>query len=63
MRHKLFIFIFLLVCLPFGSILAQPGDPGGDPDQPVPFTGIEWLLLAGAGLGAGKLVSKAKKDT
>jgi hypothetical protein len=38
---------------------SQPGGggPGGgeDPDNPIPITGIEWLIAAGAGLGARKL--------
>ncbi len=62
---KLRIFFISLVVfstLSFGSLMAQPGDPGGDPDQPVPLTGIEWLLLAGAGLGTGKLISNRKKE-
>jgi len=29
-----------------------PGDPGGDPDNPVPISGIELLVGAGALLGS-----------
>ncbi|HEX9650484.1 MAG TPA: hypothetical protein VGA21_07980 [Cyclobacteriaceae bacterium] len=43
--------------------VAQPGDPGGDPDNPVPITGIELLIAAGAWLGIRKirLLNKDKK--
>ncbi len=64
MKLKILILSLLLfTVLSIGSLKAQPGDPGGDPDQPVPLTGIEWLLLAGAGLGAGKLISKRNSKT
>ena len=59
--------IFLcLVCSAMFSmkVFAQgtggPGNPGGDPDNPVPLTGIEWLLIAGGILGAGKLLGRKK---
>ncbi len=56
--------------------LAQPGQGGNppgnpcpngppcNPDNQVPITGIEWLLVAGGGLGIKKLrdSQKAKKD-
>lgn len=44
------------------SAMAQPGDPGGDPDNPVPITGIEWLIGAGALLGAKKLLNRKKSQ-
>lgn len=43
------------------KIDAQPGDPGPDPDNPVPITGIEYLIAAGAAFGAKKLYDKKKK--
>jgi hypothetical protein len=45
------------------SLYAQPGDPGGggDPDNPVPITGIEYLIAAGAAFGAKKIYDKKKK--
>ncbi|MEQ8924445.1 MAG: hypothetical protein RLO81_01465 [Fulvivirga sp.] len=58
MVRKLFI-VFGLVLFSF-SVNAQPGDPGGDPDNPVPITGIEILLLAGGALGLKRIVKKGK---
>ena len=51
---------FLIFCLifTFNLAIAQPGDPGGDPDNPVPITGIEYLLIAGGLFGARKLIKK-----
>jgi len=54
LNRKLFIILGIL----FLSVAsyAQPGgggDPGGG--EPVPFSGIEYLLLAGAALGIRKL--------
>lgn len=45
------------------TLNAQPGDPGGggDPDNPVPITGIEYLIAAGAAFGAKKIYDKKKK--
>jgi len=43
------------------TINAQPGDPGTDPDNPVPITGIEYLIAAGAAFGAKKLYDRKKK--
>jgi len=45
------------------SLNAQPGGPGGggDPDNPVPITGIEYLIAAGAAFGAKKIYDKKKK--
>ena len=52
----------LLVILLFVTypIIAQPGDPGGDPDA-VPITGIEILIGAGALFGAKKIYDSRKK--
>jgi hypothetical protein len=56
---RLTFFILLLVAISPVASFAQPGGggPGGgeDPDNPIPITGIEWLIAAGAGLGARKL--------
>ena len=49
--RPLLIVIFLF--LP-GLLLAQPGDPGGDPD--VPITGIEILLALGGALGIKRIL-------
>ncbi|WP_155209649.1 hypothetical protein [Fulvivirga aurantia] len=51
------LLISVTVCL---CLHAQPGDPGGDPDNPVPITGLEILIAAGAALGIRSFV-KAKK--
>lgn len=40
--------------------MAQPGDPGGDPD--VPISGIEVLIGAGALLGAKKIYTRRKSS-
>lgn len=41
-------------------VLGQPGDPGGDPDNPIPITGIEILIAAGAFFGIKYLRDKRK---
>jgi|AntRauTorckE6833_2_1112554.scaffolds.fasta_scaffold283923_1 hypothetical protein len=55
----------IFVCLFIGGfyLSAQPGNPGDgtDPDNPVPITGIEYLIAAGAAFGAKKLYDKKKK--
>lgn len=59
-----FILTTLFVCKGF-DINAQPGgggSPGGD-DQPVPITGIELILGAGALLGARKMYNKHKRSS
>lgn len=58
---KIFIISFLYCGIQFVSN-AQPGPPT-DPeaDNPVPITGIEYLIAAGAAFGAKKLYDK-KKD-
>lgn len=50
----------LVICLLISgySVLAQPGDPGGDPD--VPITGIELLIGAGAIFGARRAYNSFK---
>ena len=40
-----------MVALPL-LVFAQPVNPQKDPDKPVPITGIEILLVAGAAYGA-----------
>ncbi|MEO0132971.1 MAG: hypothetical protein ABIK73_08600 [candidate division WOR-3 bacterium] len=39
---------------------SQPGDPGGDPDNVIPITGVEILLAGGAALGLNRLL-KSKR--
>ncbi len=55
---KLFLLGFFLLAATV--VNAQPGNPGGDPDNPVPITGIEYLIAAGAAFGAKKLYDKKK---
>ncbi len=43
------------------SLNAQPGPPDPPDDNPVPITGIEYLIAAGAAFGAKKLNDKKKK--
>lgn len=59
MKRLLIITILFVLS---GISYAQPGGPGGgsDPDNPVPITGIEYLLAAGAAFGAKKLYDKRK---
>jgi len=59
MKRTGFILLILVLCLPL-FVLAQPGDPGGDPD--VPITGIEILLAMGGFLGLKKLFMNSKKE-
>lgn len=51
---RLVPFIVLVVLLVPALGLAQPGDPGGDPD--VPLSGIEFLIGGGAILGLRRLL-------
>lgn len=54
------IVTFCLI-IPWFSLLAQPGDPGGDPD--VPITGIEILIGAGALLGVKRAIGHKKNKS
>ncbi len=59
MKRAGFILLILVLCLPL-VVLAQPGDPGGDPD--VPITGIEILLALGGFLGLRKFMNTKKEN-
>jgi hypothetical protein len=50
--------ILLFVAYP---MIAQPGDPGGDPDA-VPITGIEILIGVGALFGVKKIYDSKKNN-
>jgi hypothetical protein len=56
------ILITFILSAGFFSVNGQPipGDPG-EQDNPVPITGIEYLIAAGAAFGAKKLYDKKKK--
>lgn len=55
-RALICFFLFLSVV-----VWAQPGDPGGDPDQ-VPISGIEFLLAVGAAFGIKRFINKRNKN-
>lgn len=52
---------WIILILYFISVraIAQPGDPGGNPD--VPISGIELLLLGGGLFGVKKLLDQKNK--
>jgi hypothetical protein len=61
MRKLILIFsIFFVSSL---TLLAQPGNPPGDPDQPVPITGIEWLIAGGCAIGLKKFLSSKRASS
>jgi hypothetical protein len=52
-KKNLIVFAFIFMSI---ASVAQPGgggDPGGG--EPVPFSGVEFLLVAGAALGIKRL--------
>jgi len=63
MNYKIILSTVLVVFLiGVSTINAQPGPPPPPPDDnPVPITGIEYLIAAGAAFGAKKLYDKKKK--
>jgi hypothetical protein len=60
-RHFFLLRSALLLTLLVASAtaIAQPGDPGGDPD--VPITGIEYLIGGGALFGIRTLLKRMKQ--
>ena len=53
--------LVVFFCLMVSTILmAQPGDPGGDPDLPIDG-GIGLLIAAGAFYGSKKMLDYRKK--
>jgi hypothetical protein len=58
MRLKKALVVFLLFFAGTVQTFAQPGNPDEDPDNPVPITGIEWLIAGGCALGLRKLLSR-----
>ena len=58
MKYLNYLLFSALMCLSGQCLMAQPGDPGGNPHQPVPIGGIEVLLIGGAALGARRLIKK-----
>ena len=51
-------FVLLVFVMP--DVFGQPGDPG-DPDNPIPITGIEYLLGGGILYGIRSLLKARKK--
>jgi hypothetical protein len=59
-KKKRAIFCFFLLWAGFAmTAFGQPGDPGTNPD--VPISGIEWLLIGGGILGAGRFLKRIRK--
>lgn len=59
MKRFIATLIFVLIS---SFVWAQPGDPPPDPGEPVPITGIEILIGAGAALGLRKFYQKKKSE-
>ena len=65
-KSNLFLLFLLLLFCPT-ILLAQPGgcpdpgDPACNPPQPVPITGIEWVIGSGILLGGGYLAKRRRK--
>ena len=55
MKDRLFLTVGIIVVTML-PVLAQPGDPGGNPD--VPIGGLEILLSAGGLLGLMKMLKQ-----
>lgn len=60
---KLFGLICFLVLITYAELMAQPGPPPPDPDYPVPFQGLIYLILAGAAFGVKKMLAKGDKPS
>lgn len=58
---KLF-FVSLICVFGVGGLFAQPQNPGGDPDNPIPIGGLELLLIGGGVLGLRKIIASQKKN-
>ena len=52
------IVTLVLLMFFYAFVLAQPGDPGGDPD--VPLGGLEYLIGLGALYGARQIMKKIR---
>jgi hypothetical protein len=55
--RSLLLVIFVMIS---AGLMAQPGDPGGDPDVPIDG-GIGLLIAAGALYGSKKMLDYRKK--
>lgn len=68
MERKLYFLVTAVLVFAFWLaastvLLGQPGDPGGggDPDNPVPISGLEFLIGGGLFLGIRSLLKDRKK--
>lgn len=61
-RNFNFLLFTVLLLLQAGILLAQPGDPGDNPDNPVPITGIEYLVGGGVLYGVRSMLKARKKQ-
>jgi hypothetical protein len=59
------VLLFTFVLLSTMGVIAQPGDPGCDPLDPLcPIDGgLSLLIAAGIGIGAKKAYDAKKKET
>ena len=55
--------VLFLACLTAIGQPTPPGNPPPGPGAPVPISGIEWLLAAGALFGSGKLLVRKLNKT
>jgi hypothetical protein len=60
MRFNLIAFIILHFSVTTMG-WSQPQNPSGDPDEPVPITGVEYLLLAGGAYGIHRFSKRKNK--
>lgn len=61
---RLFIFLLctvVLLTLNSAEVLGQPGDPGL-PNEPIPITGLEYLVGGGVLYGIRSLLKARKKQ-
>ena len=63
MKKRFLLSILMMINVFVG--FSQPGNPGGNPDNPVPITGIEILIAIGSLFGASRFLkgkNKSKKE-
>ena len=62
-KKNIYLLLFTVVLLTqTGVLFAQPGDPGGNPDTPIPITGVEYLIGGGVLYGVRSLLKARKKQ-
>lgn len=59
--HKLFIILLLLLC--GAPVFGQPANPDAVDASPVPLSGAEYLLIAGAALGMFGYLQRRRKTS